>query len=73
MSRKPTRNGTDREDASQRPDWYVPIEPIEDDRQTVQELLQKLEVVVEPDDLSDDLRAELAEYLDQFLLPRPSP
>ncbi len=73
MSRKPTRNGTDREDAYQRPDWYVAIEPIEDGRQTVQELLQKLEVVVEPGDLSDDLRAELAEYLDQFLLPRPSP
>ena len=73
MSSKPQHNGTDHRDSSQRPDWYVPIAPVENDERTVQELLQDLQVVCEPGDLSDDLCAELAAYLDQFLLPRPSP
>ena len=70
MSRKTTRNGTDRSDASERPDWYVPIAPVEGDDRTVQELLRDLQVVCEPHELSDELRADLTKYLDQFGTPR---
>ncbi len=70
MSSKPQHNGTDHRDSSQRPDWYVPIAPVENDERTVQELLRDLQVVCEPQELSDELRADLTKYLDQFGTPR---
>ena len=73
MSSEATGNGADRRDSSQRPDWYVPIAPVEDDGRTVQEALRALEVAVNPGDISDDLRTELVAYLDQFRVPRSTP
>ena len=70
MSSKPQHNGTDHRDSSLRPDWYVPIVPVENDERTVQELLRDLQVVCEPQELSDELRADLTKYLDQFGTPR---
>lgn len=70
MQSEPTANGADRRDPSQRPDWYVPIAPVEDDGRTVQDLLRALQVVAEPGDIPDDLRADLNAFLDRYGSPR---
>ena len=71
MSSKPTHNGTDRSDASERPDWYVPIAPVEGDDRTVQQSLVDI-FGTDPPELPDDLRDELVADLDRFLVPRES-
>ena len=71
MSRKTTPNGTDRSDASERPDWYVPIAPVEGDDRTVQQSLVDI-FGTDPPELPDDLRDELVADLDRFLVPRES-
>ena len=71
MSSKPTHNGTDRSDASERPDWYVPIVPVEGDDRTVQQSLVDI-FGTDPPELPDDLRDELVADLDRFLVPRES-
>ncbi len=70
MPSEPTANGAKGADSRPRPDWYVPIVPAEDDDRTVQDLLRGLQIAIDPDDLSDDLRADLKAYLDQFGTPR---
>jgi hypothetical protein len=70
MPSEPTANGTKGSESRERPDWYVPIVPTEDDARTVQDLLRGLQVVTDPDDIPDDLRADLKAYLDQFGTPR---
>ena len=71
MSSKPTRNGTDHRDSSLRPDWYVPIVPVENDERTVQQSLVDI-FGTDPPELPDDLRDELVADLDRFLVPRES-
>ena len=71
MSRQTTPNGTDRSDASERPDWYVPIAPVEGDDRTVQQSLVDI-FGTDPPELPDDLRDELVADLDRFLVPRES-
>ena len=69
MSRKSARNGTDHDGERTRPSWYVPIPPIDEDGPTAQELLKRLQVLVEPGDLPNDVRADIKTYLDQFGTP----
>ncbi len=71
MSNKPQHNGTDHRDSSQRPDWYVPIAPVENDERTVQQSLVDI-FGTDPPELPDDLRDELVADLDRFLVPRES-
>ncbi len=71
MSSKPQHNGTDHRDSSQRPDWYVPIAPVENDERTVQQSLVDI-FGTDPPELPDDLRDELVADLDRFLVPRES-
>ena len=61
-------NGTDSAEQRQRPSWYIPIEPIRDDR-TAQQVLEES---WPPRDLelSAETRARLIEFLDQFRVPR---
>lgn len=70
MSSEPTANGAKSRDSKQRPDWYIPIVPVEDDDRTVQDLLRGLQVTIEPDEIPDELQADLKAYLDQFGTPR---
>ena len=70
MSSEPTANGAEPRDPDQRPDWYVPIKPVEGDGRAVQDLLRGLQIVKDPDDIPDDLRADLQAYLDRFGSPR---
>ena len=61
-------NGTDSAERRERPSWYVPIEPISDDR-TAQQVLEES---WPPRDLelSAETKARLLEFLDQFRVPR---
>ena len=61
-------NGSDSAGPRQRPSWYVPIEPVEDDR-TAQQVLEES---WPPRDLelSAETKARLTEFLDQFRITR---
>ena len=69
MPSEPTANGVEGRDSGQRPDWYVPIMPVEDDGRTVREVLLDT-FGADPPELPNDLRDELVAYLDQFRVPR---
>lgn len=69
MSSEPTANGAKGPESRQRPDWYVPLNPVPDDGRTVLEVLQDT-FGTEPFELPDDLKEEIVAYLDSFLVPR---
>ena len=68
MSDDPSANGADSTQSRQRPSWYIPIEPLEEDR-TVQQVLEES---WPPRNLklSAETKAEILEFLEQFRIPR---
>ena len=71
MSSEPTSNGAKGSGSRERPDWYVPLNPVPDDGRTVLEVLLDT-FGTEPIELPDDLMEEHLAYLDSFRVPRES-
>ena len=69
MTHNPSRNGADQGATRERPDWYVPIAPIEDDGRTKRQSLVDL-FGTTPPDVPDDVRDEMVAELDRHLLAR---
>ncbi len=70
MADNPTTNGADGTEPRERPSWYVPIKPIpETDKRSLTEVLLET-FAYEPLELSEETQRELADYLNQFRVPR---
>ena len=72
MVEEQTASGADGREARERPSWYVPIKPIpETDHRSLTEVLLET-FAYEPLELSEETQKHLADYLNQFRVPRES-